>query len=83
MPPRRKAAAVEVVAAPKPKRSKVEQRELDEYAADETEMERIKAVMGISGFQSSKNKNHSASDCFAAVKLVKRKTARMVRDKTK
>lgn len=81
MPPRRKAEPV--AAAPKPKRARVvEPTSGDEFIGDELEMQRIMAVMGIAGFATTKNKNHSASDCFGAVKLVKRTTKRMVRPKT-
>lgn len=85
MPPRRKAtAAVDTAPVPKPKKAKTDRPEpdfLDEEFAS-PDLDAIRAVMGFGSFGTTKNKDHSASDCYAAVKLVKRKTARMVREKT-
>jgi hypothetical protein len=86
MPPRTRKAAAEPVAAPPPAAKKVKQTEIPDdplgYAPDELELEKIAAVMGISSFGTTKNKNHSSSDCFAAIRVPKRKTARMVKPKT-
>lgn len=84
MPPRRKTVEEEKPAkkqrtdrvAPKPE-------SFDEYAPDEGELGKMQAVMGFSGFATSKNKDHSASDCFASIKISRRKTKRMVQPRTR
>ena len=52
-----------------PKRTKTEDVE---YDVDEEELKLIKSVMGIEAFDSTKGKDHSASDHYGVMKVAKR-----------
>ena len=54
----------------------------DEYAVDQDEMNYMMKMMGISGFATTKNKDHSKSDCFGVMKAQTRKTKQMVKPRT-
>jgi hypothetical protein len=56
--------------------------EEDEFTIDEHELDIMKQVMGIVNFSTTKNKNHSKSDCFGVIKAQTRKTKQMVKPKT-
>ena len=52
------------------KRSRLED---DEFIVDEDEVALVKRVVGISAFDSSKGKNHTASGAYGVMKVPKRR----------
>lgn len=53
-----------------------------EFAVDHEELGDIMRIMGIASFSTTKNKDHSKSDCFGVMKAQTRKTRQMVKPRT-
>jgi len=54
----------------------------NEFSIDQEELDLMKRVMGISNFSTTKNKDHSKSDCYGVMKAQTRKTKQMVKPRT-
>ena len=54
----------------------------NEFSIDQEELDLMKKVMGISNFSTTKNKDHSKSDCYGVMKAQTRKTKQMVKPRT-
>ena len=54
----------------------------EEYGVDEMEQEWLMKIMGIKCFDTTKNKDHSRSDCFAVLRVQGRKTRRVLKPKS-
>ena len=84
--PKRDAAA-NAVPPSSPKRARKQAPEAqengdEEFAIDQDELGDIMKVMGIAAFSTTKNKDHSKSDCFGVMKAQTRKTRQMVKPRT-
>ena len=53
---------------------------MSEYEIDETELRKIEQTIGISAFNSTKGKDHSASAAYGVMKVSKRKVRQLKQD---
>jgi len=65
-----------------PEAHEVSEEDPNEFSIDQEELDLMKNVMGISNFSTTKNKDHSKSDCYGVMKAQTRKTKQMVKPRT-